>query len=183
MPAPAVQTRLLFQRVQPHPCVQGHVLLLLLFNSRSGPPDLRKLVSAKAMNSAKLTSERNAGKYLRVSVEPKHPVCEAGPAVFAMASSPVTPSDIPSSAVAANFRNFVEAITGPVAGRFSVLGGWSIVYDELITWPREQCRVVGEIDERCLLKIIDARNSTKLPHLPAGVASTFAASTIRTARN
>jgi hypothetical protein len=63
------------------------------------------------------------------------------------------------------------------------LGGWSIVYDELITWPREQCRVVGEIDERCLLKIIDARNSTKLPHLPAGVASTFAASTTRTARN
>ncbi len=69
----------------------------------------------------------DAGKYLRVSVEPKHPVCEAGPAVFAMASSPITPSDIPSSAVAANFRNFVEAITGPVPGRFSVLGGWSIV--------------------------------------------------------
>jgi hypothetical protein len=63
------------------------------------------------------------------------------------------------------------------------LGGWSIAYDELITWPREQCRVVGEIGERCLLKIMDARTSTKLPRLPAGIASVITQNAIRTARN
>ncbi len=63
------------------------------------------------------------------------------------------------------------------------LGGWSIAYDELVSWPRDQCRVIGEIDERCLLRTIDARNSTKLPVLPAGIVSVFAESAIRTARN
>jgi hypothetical protein len=63
------------------------------------------------------------------------------------------------------------------------LSGWSIAYDELATWPRHQCRVSGEIDERCLLRILDARSSTKLPRLPAGIASAFAENAIRTARN
>lgn len=34
------------------------------------------------------------------------------------------------------------------------LGGWSIAYDDLIAWPRGECRVVGEIDERCLLRFL-----------------------------
>jgi hypothetical protein len=63
------------------------------------------------------------------------------------------------------------------------LSGWSIACDDLVTWPRGQCRVIGEINERCLLRIIDARSSAKLPRLPAGIASAFGESTIRTARN
>jgi len=63
------------------------------------------------------------------------------------------------------------------------LGGWSVACDDLITWPREQCRVVGEIDERCLLRIMDARSSTKVPRLPAGVVGVFAASASRSAHN
>jgi hypothetical protein len=63
------------------------------------------------------------------------------------------------------------------------LGGWSIAYDELVTWSRQPCRVVGEIDERCLLKIIDARRSTRVPRLPAGIVGAFTESAIRNARN
>jgi hypothetical protein len=63
------------------------------------------------------------------------------------------------------------------------LGGWSIAYDTLVAWPRQQCSVIGEIDERCLLKTIDARNSTKVPRLPAGIVGTLVESAIRTAGN
>ena len=63
------------------------------------------------------------------------------------------------------------------------LGGWSIAYDELIAWPRGECRVVGEIDERCLLRILEARNSTQVPRLPAGIVGVFAESTARSAHN
>ncbi|HLY89333.1 MAG TPA: hypothetical protein VKQ27_10135 [Acetobacteraceae bacterium] len=62
------------------------------------------------------------------------------------------------------------------------LGGWFIAYDELVAWPRQQCSVVGEINERCLLKTIDARSSTKVPRIPAGIVGTFAESAIRSAR-
>ena len=45
------------------------------------------------------------------------------------------------------------------------LGGWSIAYDELVTWPRPSCSVIGELNERCLLKTLDARRTTTLPTL------------------
>jgi AcrR family transcriptional regulator len=37
--------------------------------------------------------------------------------------------------------------------------GWGIVCDELIAWPRALCHLVGELDERCLLKILEARKT------------------------
>ena len=70
----------------------------------------------------------DAGKFLRVSIEPKHQVSEAGPAVYATSAAAIGASDIPSSTVTANFRNFVETATdGPIAGRWTVLGAWAVV--------------------------------------------------------
>jgi hypothetical protein len=46
------------------------------------------------------------------------------------------------------------------------LGGWSIAYDELRRWPRRPCRVIGELDERSLLKILTARRSEPPPIRP-----------------
>ena len=40
------------------------------------------------------------------------------------------------------------------------LSGWGIACDCLIAWPRGLCRVVGELDERCLLKVLNARRQT-----------------------
>ncbi|HEY4330750.1 MAG TPA: pectinesterase family protein [Phycisphaerae bacterium] len=73
----------------------------------------------------------DVGKFLRVSVEPKHPVCEAGPAVFAISSKPIASSDIPSSTVSPNFRNFVETPSNAsTPGLLSILGGWAVVPGE-----------------------------------------------------
>lgn len=47
------------------------------------------------------------------------------------------------------------------------LSGWGIACDRLIAWPRALCGVVGELDERCLLKVLDARRPTT--HLPSAV--------------
>ena len=69
----------------------------------------------------------DVGKFLRVSVEPKHKISEAGPAVYAMRTSPIAAADIPSSTVSADFRTFVEGATPPVSGRWTVLGDWSIL--------------------------------------------------------
>ena len=43
------------------------------------------------------------------------------------------------------------------------LAGWGIVPDELVTWPRPFCSAVGEVDERCLLKILVARARSTAP--------------------
>jgi hypothetical protein len=70
----------------------------------------------------------DVGKYLRVSVEPKLPISEAGPAVFATATAPIAAADISSTTVNPNFRNFVETPTdGPVSGRWSVEGTWTVL--------------------------------------------------------
>jgi hypothetical protein len=39
------------------------------------------------------------------------------------------------------------------------LPGWGIVFDELVSWSRALCAIVGELDERCLLKILEARKT------------------------
>ena len=39
------------------------------------------------------------------------------------------------------------------------LPGWWIVFDELISWSRALCSIVGELDERCLLKILEAHKT------------------------
>jgi hypothetical protein len=56
------------------------------------------------------------------------------------------------------------------------LSGWGVACDELIAWPRSACSVVGELDERCLLKVLDARRrETRLP------SAAFADSVLTTA--
>jgi hypothetical protein len=76
----------------------------------------------------------DVGKYLRVSVEPKHQVSEAGPPVYATAAVPIAAPDIPTSTVSQNFRNFVEAPTSrPASGVWSVDGDWMIVAGDNLT--------------------------------------------------
>jgi hypothetical protein len=60
------------------------------------------------------------------------------------------------------------------------LGGWSIVYDELAAWPRAFCCAAGELDERCLLKVLEARNATKLSP-PSPLAGSMTSEALRPA--
>ncbi len=70
----------------------------------------------------------DVGKFLRVSVEPKHAISEPGPAVYATSAAPIQAADIASSTVSPNFANFVEAPTdAPISGRWTVNGVWTIV--------------------------------------------------------
>ena len=39
------------------------------------------------------------------------------------------------------------------------LGGWGVICDETVNWPRGACDVLGEIDESRLLKVLEARRS------------------------
>ena len=44
--------------------------------------------------------------------------------------------------------------------------GWCIVYDQMQTWPRALCRVVAEVEERCLLRILQARKTPSFALAP-----------------
>ena len=71
------------------------------------------------------------GKYLKVSIQPKHPICEAGPAVTAIAAKPIAASDVPSTTVSPAFRNFVSDVNDTyVSGLWTVLGNWTVVADD-----------------------------------------------------
>jgi hypothetical protein len=68
------------------------------------------------------------GKYLKVTLQPKHNISDPGPAVFAMAAKPITASDVTSLDVSPNFRNFPTTTNEAfVDGRWTVLGTWSVV--------------------------------------------------------
>lgn len=44
------------------------------------------------------------------------------------------------------------------------LSGWGIACERLIAWPRPLCRLVGELDDRCLLRVLDERRrETRMP--------------------
>jgi hypothetical protein len=75
-----------------------------------------------------------AGKFLKVAVQPKHPLSDAGPAVNAVAAAPIAASDIPTPNVSVNFRNFVAAPDSSYSsGLWTILGPWSVVAeDELV---------------------------------------------------
>jgi hypothetical protein len=76
----------------------------------------------------------DVGKFLRVSVEPKHAICDPGPAVYANASAPIAAVDIASSAVSPNFRNFVESPSpAPTPGRWTVVGNWMVLAGDNFT--------------------------------------------------
>ena len=67
------------------------------------------------------------------------------------------------------------SLANEVALRLPVsFGGWSVAFDELVAWPRSVCCIVGELDDRRLLKILDARNSADASLHPAFVASVMA---------
>ncbi|HVM62421.1 MAG TPA: pectinesterase family protein [Verrucomicrobiae bacterium] len=68
------------------------------------------------------------GKYLKVTVQPKHNVSDPGPQVQAVSANPITATDIPSTTVSPNFMNFVtETNATYVSGLWTVLGTWAIV--------------------------------------------------------
>ena len=68
------------------------------------------------------------GKYLKVTVQPKHNVSEPGPEVQAVSAKPVTDADVRSTTVSPNFRNFVPDTNDTyVSGLWTVLGTWAVV--------------------------------------------------------
>jgi hypothetical protein len=76
----------------------------------------------------------DTGKFLRVSIQPKHNISDPGPEVVAIASKPIAASDIHSTAVSPNFRNFVETENPAYEnGMWTVLGTWtSVIGDDLV---------------------------------------------------
>lgn len=55
------------------------------------------------------------------------------------------------------------------------LGGWSVAYNELVEWPRSYCYVAGELNDRTLLRVLDARKSAKIAARQALAADVMAA--------
>jgi hypothetical protein len=47
------------------------------------------------------------------------------------------------------------------------LGGWGVVCEEVVSWPRAYCDILGEIDESHLLKVLEARKSVARSLSPA----------------
>jgi hypothetical protein len=82
------------------------------------------------LRSYTLTSG-DLGKYIRVTVQPKHNISDPGPAVVTVASKPIIAADIKSTTVSPDFRNFVVAENSQVAtGEWTVLGTWTSVTGE-----------------------------------------------------
>jgi hypothetical protein len=68
------------------------------------------------------------GKYLKVTVQPKHSLCDPGSEVQTVSAKPVTDTDVGSSLVSPNFKNFApETNDTYVSGLWTVLGNWNVV--------------------------------------------------------
>lgn len=66
------------------------------------------------------------GKYLRVGVQPKSNISDPGPVAYAMAKTPILITDVQTTIVSPNFRNFVTtANPNYVGGLWTVLGSWT----------------------------------------------------------
>jgi hypothetical protein len=74
------------------------------------------------------------GKFLKVALQPKHEISDAGPAGYAVSIAPIDVSDIRSPKVSVNSRNFVTTPDNSyTSGLWSVLGPWTVVAeDELV---------------------------------------------------
>jgi hypothetical protein len=71
------------------------------------------------------------GKYLRVSIQPKHNISDPGHEVIATATKPITAGEVQLSVVNPNFRNFVETEDKAlVNGEWTVIGTWTPVTGE-----------------------------------------------------
>ncbi len=72
-----------------------------------------------------------AGKFIRVTVQPKVEISEAGAAVHAISAAPIAESDIPSANVSMNFRNLVaDPNESYVGGLWTILGPWTVAAEE-----------------------------------------------------
>jgi hypothetical protein len=68
------------------------------------------------------------GKYLKVTVQPKHSLSDPGPEIQAVSAKPVAATDVRSTTVSPNFRNFVPETNDVYAsGLWTVLGTWVVV--------------------------------------------------------
>jgi hypothetical protein len=76
----------------------------------------------------------DVGKYLRVSIQPKHNISDPGPEVTAIASKPIPAASVTSTTVNPNFRNFVETENPSIVnGMWTVIGTWtSVTGDTLV---------------------------------------------------
>ncbi len=73
----------------------------------------------------------DVGKFIKVGIEPKHQLSDPGKAAFAIDEKPISASDVPSSTVSPDFRNFiVEPNDSYVSGKWTVLGTWTSVTDD-----------------------------------------------------
>jgi hypothetical protein len=68
------------------------------------------------------------GKYLRVSIQPKHNISDPGPEVVATAPRPITAGEVKLATVDPDFRNFVETENPVIVnGEWTVIGTWTPV--------------------------------------------------------
>jgi hypothetical protein len=68
------------------------------------------------------------GKYLKVTIQPKHSLSDPGPEIQAVSAKPVAATDVRSTTVSPNFRNFVTDTNDTYAtGLWTVLGTWAVV--------------------------------------------------------
>jgi hypothetical protein len=68
------------------------------------------------------------GKYLKVTVQPKHNISDPGPEIQAVSTKPLAAADVRSATVSPDFRNFVPEINDAyVSGLWTVLGTWAVV--------------------------------------------------------
>ncbi len=90
--------------------------------------DARKIAVSRGnepLKSVTLTPG-DVGKFVKVSVEPKHNISDPGPAVAAVSNKPIVAADVKSTTVDPNFRNFVEAPNDTyVNGMWTVIGTWT----------------------------------------------------------
>ncbi|HEY1921670.1 MAG TPA: hypothetical protein VGG44_02805, partial [Tepidisphaeraceae bacterium] len=76
----------------------------------------------------------DVGKFIKVGIEPKHQLSDPGPAIFAVCEKPIAASDVSSSTVSPDFRNFIVAPNDSyISGMWTVLGTWtSVTGDRLV---------------------------------------------------
>ena len=73
----------------------------------------------------------DVGKFIYATVAPKHNISDPGPTVGAPAIGPIAASDVTSSVVSPNFRDFVvRPEFNYTHGRWTLLGTWTSANDE-----------------------------------------------------
>ena len=74
-----------------------------------------------------LLTQGDIGKYLRVTIQPKHNISDPGPEVAAIAAKPIVAADVKTTTVDPNFRNFVEDENSSYQNhQWTVIGTWTV---------------------------------------------------------